>query len=99
MAEGGKGYNIDPVVFHLLPYLQETGLLENFRHYNREYGKLDPIIFEDGVYYLTEHREGYIVRKKLQEIAESTKVRPIIEDWKKYVNLCILYVEGKIEKK
>jgi hypothetical protein len=84
----------DELAIALLEWLKETNTLNNFIYYLDKYKRIDPIINEGNVSYPVELREGYFVKKKLKEIAQTKGIPFEFKDWKKKVNLALIYNAG-----
>lgn len=84
----------DKIALAVLDMLKGGDVLEKFKEYKEVYGKIDVVEsrenYPDNVLFPISLREGIFIRKCIREMGGKEW------DWKKYVNMAILYEEGEV---
>ena len=89
----------------LCNYMVASGLYKTFKSYRDKTGRIDPLIKENNVVYVTHFREGFLVTEFLREqkntFSDETSQKMIdlmINNWQKLVNYCLMLIDEKIKK-
>ena len=94
MTENYDKRKSDKIALTILKLLKEGDVLEKFKEYRDLYGKIDIIEnrdeYPDNVLFPISLREGLFIRRAIREMGGKEW------DWKKYVNMAILYDEGEV---